>query len=128
MIPTPTLCPDERQKRRLSWRNERKLYRGKCDKTGDEIVSMYSSEKPFPVYDQKVWWGDDWSAFDYGTSFDFSRGFFDQFSDLMQRVPLPATLGRNLENSDYSLHSADLKNCYLLVSTIAGEDLLYGYQ
>lgn len=47
---------------------------------------------------------------------------------MISRVPLPATLGRNLENSDYSLHSADLKNCYLIISTISGEELLYGYQ
>ena len=30
-IPTPTLCPEERQRRRLVWRNERKLYKRTCD-------------------------------------------------------------------------------------------------
>ena len=127
-IPTPTLSPDERQKRRLSWRNEQKLYKRNCDKSGKEIISLYSPEKEFPVYDQKIWWSDDWSPIDYGVDFDFSRAFFEQFRDLMKRVPLPATLGRNLENSDYSLHSSDLKDCYLVVSTIGGEELLYGYQ
>jgi len=29
-IPTPTFCPDCRQQRRLSFRNERKLYKNKC--------------------------------------------------------------------------------------------------
>ena len=29
-IPTPTLCPEERQRRRLSFRNESKLYKRKC--------------------------------------------------------------------------------------------------
>jgi hypothetical protein len=32
-IPTPTLCPDCRQQRRLTFRNERKLYKRKCDAT-----------------------------------------------------------------------------------------------
>ncbi len=128
IIPAPSLCPDERQKRRLSWRNEQKLYKRKCDKTGREVVSLYASEKDIIVYDQKVWWSDEWSPMDYWVDFDFSRPFFEQFGELMKRVPLPATLGRNLENSDYSLHSADLKNCYLVVSTISGEELLYGYQ
>jgi hypothetical protein len=32
-IPSPTLCPDCRQQRRLSFRNERNLYRRKCDAT-----------------------------------------------------------------------------------------------
>jgi hypothetical protein len=32
-IPPPTLCPDCRQQRRLSFRNERNLYKRKCDAT-----------------------------------------------------------------------------------------------
>jgi Zn ribbon nucleic-acid-binding protein len=30
-IPSPTLCPDCRQQRRLSFRNERSLYKRNCD-------------------------------------------------------------------------------------------------
>ena len=41
-IPSPTLCPDCRQQRRLSFRNERKLYKRKCDATGKDIVSIYA--------------------------------------------------------------------------------------
>jgi hypothetical protein len=48
-IPTPTLCPDCRQQRRLSFRNERKLYKRKCDATEREIISIYSPDKPFKV-------------------------------------------------------------------------------
>ena len=33
LIPTPRLCPEERQRRRLMFRNERKLYRRNCDAT-----------------------------------------------------------------------------------------------
>ena len=33
LIPSPALSPEERKRRRLSWRNERKLYHRKCDKT-----------------------------------------------------------------------------------------------
>lgn len=33
LIPSPTLCPEERQKRRLCFRNERNLYQRKCDKS-----------------------------------------------------------------------------------------------
>lgn len=55
-LPTPTLSPEERQRRRLSFRNERKMYKRKCDKSGQEIISLYSPDKPYVVYDQKVWW------------------------------------------------------------------------
>ncbi|MDP2669519.1 MAG: hypothetical protein Q8O99_00455 [bacterium] len=43
-IPTPTLCPEEREVRRMSRRNERKLYRRTCDKTGKSIISMYPKD------------------------------------------------------------------------------------
>lgn len=128
-IPSPTLCSDERQKRRLAFRNERKLYHRKCDKTGNQIISIYSPDKPYKVYDQKVWWSDDWSPFDYGMKFDFERWFFEQFGELIQQVPLPASLGKNLENSDYTLHSSNLKNCYLAISVAGwGENLYYVHQ
>jgi hypothetical protein len=41
-IPSPTLCPEEREKRRLMFRNERKLYKRKCDLSGKEIISVYN--------------------------------------------------------------------------------------
>lgn len=40
-IPTPTLCPEERQRRRLAFRNERNFYRRTCDASGKQIISMY---------------------------------------------------------------------------------------
>ena len=49
-IPLPTHCPEERQRRRLLFRNERKLYKRKCDATGETIVSMYSPDNPRTVY------------------------------------------------------------------------------
>ena len=61
----PTLCPAERQRRRLSFRNERKLYKRKCDATGKDIISIYDETVKFPVYDQKYWWSDNWDALDY---------------------------------------------------------------
>ena len=40
-IPTPTLCPEERQRRRLAFRQERKLYNGLSDLSGKKIISLY---------------------------------------------------------------------------------------
>jgi hypothetical protein len=64
-IPTPTLCPEERQRRRLAFRNERKLYRSRCDATGEQIISMYSPDKIYKVYNQTYRLSDQWSANDY---------------------------------------------------------------
>jgi len=64
-ISAPTLCPDCRQQRRLSFRNERNLYRRKCDATGKSIISIYSPDKEYKVYNSDFWWSDKWDAMDY---------------------------------------------------------------
>lgn len=86
-IPTPTPCPDCRQRRRLAWRNERKLYRRKCDMTGRDIVSIYSPDKSYKVYHPDAWWSDGWDALSYGREFDFSRTFAEQYEELFAAVP-----------------------------------------
>jgi len=100
-IPTPTLCPDCRQQRRLSFRNERKLYKRKCDATHKDIVSIYSPDKPYTVYHQDYWWSDKWDPLNYGRDFDFERGFFEQFGDMLQEVPAISMLNYEPENSEY---------------------------
>jgi hypothetical protein len=52
-VPAPTFCPECRLQRRMLWRNERTLYRRKCDAPNHEefIVSIYPPDKKFPVYD-----------------------------------------------------------------------------
>lgn len=45
-LPLPTVCPSDRQRRRLMLRgNERALYKTKCQKCGKEIVVSYDPEK-----------------------------------------------------------------------------------
>ena len=86
-FPLPTFCPAERARKRLVFRNDQHLYSRKCDLTGKQIISVFSPDKPFPVYDQTAWWGDDWDASKFGRDFDFSRPFFDQFQELLFSSP-----------------------------------------
>jgi len=65
LILSPTLCPDCRQQRRLAFRNERNLYKRKCSATGEDIISIYSPDKPYRVYNQEFWWSDKWNPLDY---------------------------------------------------------------
>lgn len=111
-VPPPTLCPEERQRRRLAWRNERTLYHRTCDASGKKIVSLYAPEKPFPVYENEEWWKDHWDGKDYGQNFDFSRPFFEQFDELFQKVPKMARIqqGEN-ENSTFCNLASWNKNC-----------------
>lgn len=113
-IPSPTLCPEERQRRRLMRRNERKLYKKKCDATGDSIVSIYSPEKVYKVYKQDFWWSDEWDAIDYGIDFDFNKSFSHQYHELLLDTPLPSLSNFNNENCDYANYLNDSKDCYLV--------------
>ena len=74
-VPPPTWCPECRMVRRMNWRNERTLYKRKCDAPGhnEEIISIYHKDSPLKVYDQKYWWSDEWDAMQYGRDYDFSK-------------------------------------------------------
>lgn len=114
-LPSPTLCPDCRRQRRLSFRNERKLYKRKCNATGKDIISLYSPDKPFTVYSQDFWWSDKWDAMSYGRDFDFGKSFFAQFQELRDSLPLLSLDSHYTtnENSDYTNNTGICKDCYL---------------
>ncbi len=125
LIPPPTLCPDCRFQRRAARRNERHLYKRKCSFSGQDIVALYPENAIFPVYSQKIWWGDKWSPQNYGMDFDFNRPFFEQFSDLQNRVPRLPLLSKNSENSEYTNHATDNRNCYMSSIIFRCEDVFY---
>ena len=126
-IPRPTLCPDCRQQRRLAWRNERNLYKRKCDATGKSIVSMYSPDKKIIVYGESVWWSDAWDPLAYGLKYEPSVSLFIQVYHLYQHTPQPALINNynSLENSAYASYSGNLKNCYLLHESANCESTFY---
>jgi hypothetical protein len=125
-VSLPQLCPSERMRRRLAWRNERQLYRRTCDKTGRLIISVYSPKTSFQVYAPDTWWSDAWDPLEYGAEYSFDRSFLEQFADLLRRVPRLAISNRG-ENSDYCNFSVDVKDCYLCVSGGGSEKCLYSY-
>lgn len=126
-VPEPLECPDCRQQKRLAYRNERVLYKRKCDKCSKGIVSTFSSDKSFPVYCQECFWADDWDASDFNAEVNFEKPFFDQFYELMQKVPRLAIVNKQSENSEYCNYSFANKNCYLTFGNHYEEDCIYGH-
>jgi len=126
-IPSPTLCPNCREQRRLVWRNDKNLYKRKCSATGKDIISMYSPDKKNKVYSQEIWWSDKWDALDYWLDFDFSKSFFQQFNILLNEVPHPSLIKLSSENSEYSNYNAWNKNSYLCFAWNYLENGLYCY-
>ena len=114
VISPPTLCPGARERRRLSWRNERTLYRRQCPVTGDSFISIYAPASPYNAVGLAQWYSDSWDATTFGREFDFDRPFFEQFEDLLRATPLIPLLIGNCENSDYTNYSLSNKDSYMI--------------
>ena len=103
-IPTPTLCPEERRRRRSTFTNERKLYKRKCDASGKDIISIYSADKPYKIYANEYRRSDKRDAMSYGRDFDFSKTFTENFRALHKEVPKDQLTKEftQQENCDYT--------------------------
>ena len=126
-VPAPTFCPECRRQRRWIWRNERTYYKRKCNAPGhdENIISLYSPESPFIVYDQKYWWSDKWNKMDYGRDYDFSKPFFQQYKELLNEIPIIALSNTESVNSDYCSSTAWNKDCYLISGSGWDEKVSY---
>ncbi len=126
-VPPPTWCPECRMKRRMVFRNERKLFHTKDGITGNSILALYPPESGYIIYDDTYWWDTSkWDPISYGVDFDENRPFLLQLFELNKRVPKYRRAAINMVNSEYSANAADLKNCYLLFNSNYSEDCAYG--
>ncbi|MBI4994883.1 hypothetical protein HZC21_04555 [Candidatus Peregrinibacteria bacterium] len=125
-VPAPTLCPEERRRRRFSFRNERFLYKRKSSLSGKEIFSCIHPADPWITYAPDEWYGDSWDAAQFGQPYDFNKTFSEQYAELQKAVPAIAFNGTNNENCDYSNYAAADKNCYMIFGSVYCEDCLYG--
>lgn len=126
-VPPPTFCPECRLIRRMTWRNERSLFKRPCAKSGKQIITMFHPETDLVVYDHDVWWGDSWEPTDYGKEYDFSRPFFEQYKELLHKVPLANLGNSNCLGSPYGNHNADCKYCYLMYASYNNERTHYSF-
>jgi len=125
-VPPPSHCPDCRVQKRLSFRNERTLYKRVCDLCKKDGISIYPSGTAFPVYCHKCWWGDGWDPTIYGMEYNNSKPFLEQYAELKNKVPRIALLVIDSINSDYTNNSAENKNSYLIFAAENNEDCMYG--
>jgi len=126
-VSAPTWCPDCRYMRKLTFINERSLYKSNCGSCGKFIISMYGPESEISSWCVKCHISDKWDARDYGKDYDFSRTFFEQFKDLKYSLPHRALdhNERNGEGCDYSNMCYSSKNIYLSFNTAMCEELKY---
>lgn len=123
-VPPPTFCSQCRMQRRMSFLNERTLYKRKCDMTGESVISLFPEDAVAPVYSPKAWWSDSWDALDYGQEYDFSRPFFEQFGELLRKVPQFSLQNQytTLVRTEYVNMGTYNKDCYLVFNTAYSEE------
>ena len=126
-VSIPKMCPLCRAQRRLAFRNERVFYKRPCDKCKKEVISMYSPNKPYPVWCYECWFADDWDATEYGQNYDPRKNFLEQVRDVYKKVPKVALIYVRSVNSEYVNISADNKNCYMLVESSNNEGCIHSY-
>ncbi len=126
-IPPPTWCFMCRVVRRMCFRNERTLYKRRCDALGhnEELISIFSPGNTQRVYDHAAWWGDGWDPLTYGRGIDFSRPFLEQVKELWKEVPDVALMNINPVNSEYCSITEGNKNCYLVFGGDFNENTSY---
>jgi len=125
LIPSPTLCPDCRQQRRLAWRNQNNVYISTCSGTQENIFTAFNPECNLPVYKNEYWYSDNWDPKDYGRDFDFSRPFFEQYAELIHDVPQMALSNYSNENCNFTNQCGFCKDCYLIFEGGYNQDCYY---
>jgi hypothetical protein len=124
-VPPPTFCYLCRAQRRFAWRNEKKLFKVKDAFTDREIFSLFPTQAQMKVITQEEWHGDSWDGMEYGKNFDFTKTFFEQFFELIKKVPTYNLNTKLLINSPYSGNAVSLKNCYLCFDSDNLENCMY---
>jgi len=129
-VPPPTFCFDCRLQRKLAYINERTLFKRKCDKCKKSIISVYSSEAPHVVWCTDCYNSNEKQELEYAVNYDFSRPFFEQFYDLLKKVPRLHIVHKNnnAEDCEYANYTYRSKNVYLSSSVIGSEDIYYSKQ
>jgi hypothetical protein len=129
-VPPPTFCSDCRRQRRWAWRNNMSLYNRKCDMCGKGVVSIYSPSSGLTIYCNKCWWSDKWDSKSYAVDYDFTKPFFNQFRELIQRVPHMSVVnddGIASLNCEYTHDWWFSKNCYMAFTGWRAENIMYSY-
>ncbi len=126
-VPPPTFCPGCRMQRRLNFRNERSLYKKECNHCKKMVISVYPKESSVIVFCQDCWWEDFWDPFSFGSEYDFSKPFFEQFENLYAKVPQISLFNTKPLNSDYCNFAAENKNSYLFFGGKGNDGVLYSH-
>ena len=127
--PAPNYCPTCRRMRRLTNMGWSQLFKKKCDAPGhtESMISIFSEECPFPVYDYKYFIDDEFDPFSFGIDYKEVDDPMELLFSFRKKFPIPSFLNRDPSsiNSEYSNGGRDLKNGYYVMACYHVEDAWY---
>ena len=86
-LPLPTLCPEERQRKRNAYRNLRTLYNSTCGLTGKKIISRFHPDMNITVYANDARSSDGRDSTSYGIQIDDNTSVISHITTLLQTTP-----------------------------------------
>ncbi|MDD5624007.1 MAG: hypothetical protein PHI23_04855 [Candidatus Peribacteraceae bacterium] len=124
-VPDLTHCLDCRHQWRSMFRPALFFHRRSSSLSGKSILTVCSPTNRFPVYAIDEWWSDAWDGLSYGRPYDFSRPFFDQFTELHDQVPKMANGNENCENCEYCNGAGNARDSYYCSTVHRSQDVYY---
>ncbi|MBP6911845.1 MAG: hypothetical protein KBB88_01420 [Candidatus Pacebacteria bacterium] len=128
-VPAPHFCPTCRRIRRLPHMGMVQLFKRKCDvpEHDETMISLFSEECPFPVYDYKYFIGDEFDPMTFGVPYNPQSDHLDTLWKLRKSFPMPSFLNKDVAsiNSEYSNGGRDTKNAYYCSGCFSCEDMWY---
>ncbi|MBI4600282.1 hypothetical protein HY732_05185 [Candidatus Uhrbacteria bacterium] len=123
-VPLPTVHPTERMRELMVWRPQHLLFKYQCGLCKKEGLTGYPPTAKFPKYCKQCYYSDAWEP--PLQEIDFSRLFFDQYRELVDRAPrLALSVTEPVENSDYCNAVTGVKNCYMCFNLGHSERCIY---
>ena len=128
-VPAPTLCPTCRRIRRFTHMGVMRLFKRSCDAPGhgEQVISIFPQECPFPVYDYDYTVSDAFEPFDFGVDYAPGTSPLAQLFSVRKTFPLPAFINRDGSsvNCEYSNGGRSSKNCYYTSGAFGSENVWY---
>ena len=128
-VPPPNYCPTCRRMRRLTYASIFQFFQIKCQAPNHEetMLSVFSKECPFPVYDYKYFISDEFDPFSFGNKYKIDKSPLEQFWEFRKKFPVPSLLNRDPSciNSEYSSGGRNLKNGYYVSGCYGSENIWY---
>jgi len=124
-IPPPTTVWWANARKGLAYTAGLELFRRTLD-DGASVVSMYDPGSPAKIIPNAQWYSEAFDPMAFDKDVDQGKAFFDQWAAFSSRIPRPAIVQDiQSENSEWSVYSNELKNCYANFIGVANEDQIY---